>query len=40
MARVGLGLNFIGTVLVILVVLLLAGPVFGIRFHELPAWAQ
>ncbi|HHM23932.1 MAG TPA: DASS family sodium-coupled anion symporter [Bacteroidetes bacterium] len=40
MARVGFGLDVIGIALVILAMYLLAGPVFGIHFTQLPLWAQ
>ena len=40
MARVGLFLNFLGVVLVTMVVYWLAGPVFGISLVQLPAWVK
>jgi sodium-dependent dicarboxylate transporter 2/3/5 len=40
MARAGLILNLLGAVLITAVVYLVAIPVFGITFGELPVWAQ
>lgn len=40
MAKVGFGLDVVGILLVILVMYLLAGPVFGISFTQLPIWAH
>jgi sodium-dependent dicarboxylate transporter 2/3/5 len=40
MARVGLVLNLISVVVVIIATFVLAGPVFGISLHSMPAWAH
>jgi sodium-dependent dicarboxylate transporter 2/3/5 len=40
MARVGFALNLLSIVVVTLMTFLLAGPVFGISFHSMPAWAH
>jgi solute carrier family 13 (sodium-dependent dicarboxylate transporter), member 2/3/5 len=39
MARVGLALNLLSIVVVTITTFLLAGPVFGISLHSMPAWA-
>ena len=40
MARTGIGLNFLGVILITLAIYLLAIPIFGITLTGLPPWAQ
>jgi len=40
MLRIGLMVNILGLILIIITMLLLAGPVFGIAWNQMPAWIK